>query len=180
MLPLTFSACPKGPNPSHKSFFGQWRNKLRTTPDYFAEALRRLYEHNPYLIRQAAEPSVPEAQLYLGLMYYQGWGVPRDRAKAARFFANPAQLNYPQAAELLGYVYQEGDGGLPQSDEAALEWYLTAANAGDPVAMPKPTICWKISTRTMKRSAGGERPRNWIFPMRKSISASHIWRARAA
>ena len=70
-------------------------------------------------------------------MYYQGWGVARNRAKAARLFANPAQLNYPQAAELLGYMYQEGEGGLPQSDEAALEWYLAAANAGDAVAMAK-------------------------------------------
>jgi len=89
------------------------------------------------LLQKSADAGDPEAQLYLGLIYYQGWGVRPDRVKAARFLANPAKLNYPQAAALLGHMFEEGEGGLTQSDEAALAWYLTAAKAGDPVSMTK-------------------------------------------
>ena len=89
------------------------------------------------LLQKSADAGDPEAQLYLGLAYYQGWGVPRDRTKAARLFSNPAQLNYPQAAVMLARMFEEGEGGLTQSDDAALEWYLAAANEGDPVAMTK-------------------------------------------
>jgi TPR repeat protein len=89
------------------------------------------------LLQKSADAGDPEAQLYLGLMYYEGWGVPRDRVKAAHLVGNPAQLNYPQAAELLGHMYEEGDGGLPQDDDTALEWYVVAADGGDPVAMAK-------------------------------------------
>jgi TPR repeat protein len=93
-----------------------------------AEALR--------LYRLAGERGDVQAQLRLGNIYFEGQGVPVDRAEAQRWYARAlpeaqarAGRGDPEAQEWLGDLYRQGR-GVAQSGDLALLWYLRAAEQG--------------------------------------------------
>ncbi len=47
-----------------------------------------------------------KAQSYLGLMYYDGWGVPQDYAEAVKWWRKAAEQGYGEAQFNLGYMYR--------------------------------------------------------------------------
>src|SRR5258707_14164049 len=54
------------------------------------------------------------AQTGLGLLYYSGPGVPRDRGRAAEFFQHPADHGEPTAHLFLAQMYFKS-AGAPKS-----------------------------------------------------------------
>lgn len=71
----------------------------------------------------------PEAQLYLGLMYYRGQGVVRDDREAAAWFRRAADEGDAHAQFNLGLLYARGE-GMPRSDAEAARWLRSAAEQG--------------------------------------------------
>ena len=81
-------------------------------------------------LREKAEAGDPKAQKSLGLLYYNGQGVPQDYAKAASWFRLAARQGYSLAQYNLGLLYANGQ-GVPQDYAKAAHWYRLAANQGN-------------------------------------------------
>jgi len=84
------------------------------------------YERALQLWRPLAEAGDRRAQFGLGTLHYEGAGVDRDMAEAARWFRRSAEQGYPPAEFNLGNAYKHGR-GVEQSDEQANLWWLKAA-----------------------------------------------------
>ncbi len=64
-----------------------------------------------------------------GYRYYMGIGVPRNYAKALRFYLAAAEKGDPEAQFIVGGMYYQGLGTDPNRKEA-LRWLLKAAEQG--------------------------------------------------
>jgi len=73
------------------------------------------------------------AQLYLGMMYALGQGVPQDYSEALKWFSLAAEQGDAQAQYVLGSMYFEGR-GVPQVYSEAFKWFSLAAKQGDAAA----------------------------------------------
>lgn len=71
-----------------------------------------------------------QAQLNLALMYYEGLGIPEDRALAASWFRKAADQGVSTAQFSLGLMYFRGQGVEKDSREAA-RWFQKAADQDD-------------------------------------------------
>ena len=80
-------------------------------------------------LKEAAENGDVGAQLYLGLSYYRGEGVPKNVTEAARWFRMAAEQGFATAQFYLGNMYETGR-GVPQNDTEAVRWYRMAAGQG--------------------------------------------------
>lgn len=76
-----------------------------------------------------AEQGDVTAQYNLGLMHYNGWGVPQDYAEAVRWFRRAAEQGPAIAQANLAFMYYMGHGVLQDYAEAA-RWYRRAAEQG--------------------------------------------------
>ena len=79
--------------------------------------------------RQAAEQGSVVAQVNLAAMYYQGQGVPRDDAEAAKWYRKAADQGDAVAQNNIGLMYDNGR-GVPQDYGEAVKWYRRAAEQG--------------------------------------------------
>ena len=61
-------------------------------------------------VRAFAEEGVAAAQHFLGSMYFDGDGVPRNEAEAARWYRLAAEQGYSEAQSALGVMYLNGRG----------------------------------------------------------------------
>ena len=77
-----------------------------------------------------AEDGNADAQFKLGVMYYEGDGVPQDFAEARRWFEKAAAQGNAEAQYNLGVMHENGQGG-PQDKRAAKEWFRKACDGGD-------------------------------------------------
>ena len=68
-------------------------------------------------------------QTMLGVMYFNGWGVPRDEAGAVNWFRRAAEQRNAFAQHSLGVVYSNG-WGVPRNDLEAAKWFRLAAEQG--------------------------------------------------
>ena len=66
-------------------------------------------------------------------MYFNGKGVAKDEAEAARWFRKAADQSIVDAQAELGWMYLYGR-GVDKNDEAAAQWYRKAAEQGNAVA----------------------------------------------
>ena len=87
----------------------------------YAAALREL--------RPLAEQGDPGAQFYLGLLYENGDGVPRDFVKARQWYEKAAIQGEAKAQFYLGMQSAYGEGG-PMDLVQAHMWYSLAAGNG--------------------------------------------------
>ncbi len=92
----------------------------------------RAFESHDYvqaapLLLVAAERGVPIAQTYLGYMYQNGLGVPRNYTVAASWLNQAAQQGEPTAQFLLGLLFDKGY-GVPQDWVQAEVWLNLAAS----------------------------------------------------
>jgi TPR repeat protein len=69
----------------------------------------------------------------LGIHLFNGAGVKRDRARAARLYRRASELGDSRAAYLLGDCYLEGE-GVRRDRRGARRGFERAARAGDPDA----------------------------------------------
>lgn len=79
--------------------------------------------------RQAADQGHTSAQTYLGYMYQQGQGVPKDETEAVRWYRQAANQGYATAQTNLGWMYQYGQ-GISKDEAEAARWYRLAADQG--------------------------------------------------
>ena len=63
----------------------------------------------------------------LGLRYYNGDGVRKDLAEAAKWFRKAAEQGFAPAQSDLGRSYHNGE-GVPQDFAEAVKWYRKAAD----------------------------------------------------
>ncbi len=70
----------------------------------------------------------------LGIKYYTGDGVPKDRTAAARYFEMAAEQGHVSAPYNLGVMYKTGD-GVEVSFERSRDWFEKAAALGSEKAL---------------------------------------------
>lgn len=80
-----------------------------------------------------AEKDDLAAQRNIGQMYRLGRGVPRDFAKAAKWYGRAAERGLASAQVNLGVLYLRGD-GVPKDEAEAARWFEQAAKAGSVIA----------------------------------------------
>lgn len=92
-----------------------------------------LYNSNPpqvekavYWLSKAADAGDLASCSYLGGMYLDGLGVPRDVNLAAQLIQHAANGGLPRAQYLLGRMYTEA-AGVPYDFNQAVHWLTTAA-----------------------------------------------------
>jgi TPR repeat protein len=85
------------------------------------------------LLTPLANQSNSQAQFRLGMMYFQGQGVPEDEKLAVYWFKKAATQGNANAMFELGNVYLLGRQAallVPDPDREAALWYFQAASAG--------------------------------------------------
>ena len=98
------------------------------------EAGRNAYEFGDYEdalshFMESAKQGDAEAQIYLGIMYRGGEGVPVDYFEAVKWYRRAAEQGHPRAQTKLAISYTLGR-GVEQDHQQALQWYLRAAQQG--------------------------------------------------
>jgi len=78
--------------------------------------------------RPLAEQGNAGAQLNLGFMYDNGYGVPQNYREAIRWYRKAAEQGNDRAQYNLGLMYDSGN-GVPQDYVQAYMWYNIAAIA---------------------------------------------------
>ena len=91
----------------------------------FGDYATALHEWKPL-----AEQGDSRAQFFLGLMYYNGKGVPQDYKEAVKWFSLSAEQGDSEAQFNLGIMYDEGQ-GVPQDYKEAVKWWKLSAEQGD-------------------------------------------------
>ncbi|AXI45099.1 sel1 repeat family protein [Sulfitobacter sp. SK012] len=81
-------------------------------------------------LRPLAEQGYPPAQYNIGVLYYDGNGVPQDFAEAEKWLRLAAEQGYVSAQYNLGLMYDKGD-GVPQDIAEAVKWLRLAAEQGN-------------------------------------------------
>lgn len=84
------------------------------------------YQEAGQMLEPLARAGNPEAQFWLGTMYYHGRGRPRIYREALAWFRRAAELGNPRAQNNLGLMYRNGDGVEP-SPLVAYAWFALAA-----------------------------------------------------
>ena len=79
--------------------------------------------------RTAADQGHIESQYNLGLVYSQGYGVPKNPTVAAMWWGKAAERGNPAAQFNLGLMYAEGQ-GVDQNLQIAVSWWRKSANQG--------------------------------------------------
>ncbi len=76
-----------------------------------------------------AEAGDARAQNRVGVLYYRGYGVTKNRRIAAQWIRKAAEQGNKNAQNNLGLLYRNGK-GVPQSDAEAIKWFRKAAAQG--------------------------------------------------
>ena len=80
-------------------------------------------------IKKLAEQGHANAQIKLGVMYYNGEGVKKEYTEAARWFTKAAEQGDAEAQNRLGLMYYKGL-GVKKDYAEAVRWYTKAAEQG--------------------------------------------------
>ena len=87
------------------------------------------YTRAAAIFSREAERGQAAAQSYLGYMYAQGLGVPRDDVEAVQWLRRAADQGYPAAQFLLGQMTDKGHGVKQDFVEAEVLLDLAVAHA---------------------------------------------------
>ena len=82
------------------------------------------------LFKKAAELGHVEANDYLGVMYYYGYGIAKDYALAVKYLGYAADRGLAKAQCSLGYMYENGY-GVSKNINRAIELYKKSALQGN-------------------------------------------------
>jgi TPR repeat protein len=80
--------------------------------------------------RPLAEKGDPRSQYGMGVLYENGFGVPKDLKLAAAWYLKAAKQGNTDAQYNLGAMYEHGI-GMPVNYPEAARWYRPAAEQGD-------------------------------------------------
>lgn len=81
-------------------------------------------------LRKTAEQGDGVAQYEVGLMYFNGQGVPIDLVEAARWYSKAAERGHSKAESRLRVLFDVGL-RVPRDYAEAVEWYRKAADTGE-------------------------------------------------
>jgi len=81
------------------------------------------YDKADFLLRKAEGLGLPNASYYLGEMYYEGLGVPKDFKKGFALVNHAFQTGFQPAGYRLGLVYQNGIGGIAADKNQAARYF---------------------------------------------------------
>jgi len=95
------------------------------------------------LLRQLADAGVARARNDLGMMYWAGWGVPKDYAEAVKWLRLAAAQGLAAAQYNLGTILGEKGHGVPRDLAEAVKWLRLAATHDDAVASTPVSILSK-------------------------------------
>ena len=86
----------------------------------------------PYYLKftKKAEAGDAYAQFNLGLCYFGGLGVGRDKKEAVKWQTKAAEQGNAGAQGVLGLWYFDGL-GVGKDEKEAVKWYTKAAQQGD-------------------------------------------------
>jgi len=92
------------------------------------------YRNEDYITAMAellplAENGNINAQYWIGRMYEDGKGTPKNYFKAAKLYKSAAQKGHPAAQFFLGVLYGSGK-GVPQNFELSKKWLQKSADQG--------------------------------------------------
>jgi hypothetical protein len=132
--------------------------------------------------RKAAAQGSATAQGFLGVLYEEGIGVPRDPKEAVKWFRKAADQGDAVAQKYLGDVYRQGSAVRADFREA-MKWYGKAAQQGDGTAQamlglmyergmgvkPDAVQAYKWYTIAMSHLEGGDREN--MMQVRERVSA---------
>lgn len=76
-----------------------------------------------------AQQGNAKAQFNLGVMYYDGQGVPQYYFQAVKWFRLAAAQGHANAQNILGVSYRDGK-GVPKDAVQAVKWYRLATAQG--------------------------------------------------
>ncbi len=99
------------------------------------------------------------AQYNLGLLYYDGKGVPQDFGEAAKWFERAADQGYAKAQHNLGAVYAVGKGVKRDYGKAYMWLSLCAASGDSSCAGQRDLVAEKLSGS--KLAAAQRLTREW-------------------
>lgn len=86
------------------------------------------------LWQKLAQDGQPEAQVFVGLAYANGWGVKKNLEEASNWYMRAAENNSPSGQFLLGLHYVTT--GINQYDvRVGIKWLKRAADNGDKQAI---------------------------------------------
>jgi TPR repeat protein len=98
--------------------------------DGLEAAMRDDYVEAARLFKRAADQGNADAQLYLGMLYREGKGLPRNDDESGVRFRKAAEQGSSEAQFNLGLMYYEGN-GVPQDLAESARWYRLAARQGN-------------------------------------------------
>lgn len=81
---------------------------------------------------KAAEAGNAEAQINLGLLYFNGKGVTQSDGEAIKWYRKAAEQGNVVGQWLLGTMYADGK-GVPKDEVQAVNWYRKSAEQGNAV-----------------------------------------------
>lgn len=84
-------------------------------------------------VKRRAQSGYAKDQLGLARMYYNGYGVAKDDAKAAEWYQKAADQGNAFAQYNLGVMYDKGE-GVPRDAAKAVQWWQKAAAQGSQAA----------------------------------------------
>jgi TPR repeat protein len=87
------------------------------------------------IIRPLAEQGHAKAQSFLGMIYDEGWGVPRNHAEAMKWFSRAADQRDWGAQVQFAVMYRDGT-GVPKDYIRAYMWFDLAAQSTEPADAP--------------------------------------------
>jgi len=104
----------------------------RNTSDFSAKQKPAKQEEQGKLaaIQRLARQGNAEAQVELGLMHYNGEGMPQSYDKALELFKKAAEQGNDIAQVVLGTIYTNGR-GVPKNEDDGVKWYRKAAEQGN-------------------------------------------------
>ncbi len=104
--------------------------------------------------RNAAEDGDPAGDYALGVMYYQGTGVPKDMVYSTKHFLNAAQRDHILAQFNLGNAFMHGRGVQHDLDQAEHWWRMAAAKGYARAQFNLGSLLYKDSTLPTLREEG--------------------------
>jgi len=136
----------------------------------FAAGLKA-YESHDYTAafnewKPIAEGGDANAQFNIGLMYFDGKGVPQDYEQAVDWFKRAANQGYAKAEKNLGELYYSGK-GLKRDYIQAYVWLSICAASGDQnCADHRDIVAGKLNSS--KLATAQHQARDW-----KAVKESH-------
>lgn len=125
--------------------------------------------------RRRAQSGDTAAQVYLGMAYQYGAGVPTDSAEAERLYRAAALNGYAFGQVLLGGILSNGV--RPHDFQEAFRWFLLAAEQGDAAGQEAIGDAYRYGRGVPKNSSEAVR---WYRMAAKQGLASAQWKVGGA